>query len=479
MTSKNTTDKSLVLEMTDEFSKETAKLLNGMLDLNATLSGDSREIKKIEESNKIFISVLFTGIIYGEFILAIGDNTARDIAKVAGIASCNGAPNLTEAEALSPLTELLNIVSGQALAKLSHHYDKLTLTAPKIYVGSVNYPAFSSGYQIINTKLGQIECYFYLDTMQLDLAISYKEAMNSLIGTNQALHLANDALKRQQAQLVHSEKMASLGMMAAGVAHEINNPLAYVGSNISTLEEYSFAIQELLKTHELLLESLIRKDRSSLKSSFKEIRRIKEQNDLNRVLADTKDIFDETRSGIQKIKEIILGLKRFSHVDQGELKEVSINEEIENTLRLVSNQIKYKGHVIKDLGDLPRVQCYPGQLNQVFVNLLVNSAQALSETGGGEIRIITRKVDDKVEIRVADNGCGISSENIGKIFDPFFSTKPVGEGTGLGLSISYGIIQEHGGTISVKSEVNVGTEFTILLPIHQSGIKLSPHAVSA
>lgn len=463
---KKNTEAEIVRETVDEFAKITQRTLNGMLDLDAKIEDVVFERNQLTTDKNVLISTFFTGVVYGEFILATSESTARKIAAAAEGTDAPLAAGTLKIELLSSLSEILNIISGQAITGLGKYYDKLTLTSPRIYSGTLLYPSYATGMKRISTRNGDIECHFYLDRMQLDLAVSYNEAMESLIGTNRALAQANETLKKQQAQLVHSEKMASLGMMAAGVAHEINNPLAYVDSNICTLEDYSQAIQHLLKTHESLLESLLKKDKDIFKESLSEIKRIKGKEDFNQVLSETRDIFDETRSGIKRIKEIIIGLKKFSHIDQGELKEVDMNDEIENMLKLVANQLKYKCTVIRDYGKVPRVTCYPGQLNQVFVNLLVNAAQAMPEKGG-EIRILSREIGGFIEVLFADTGCGIPAENLGKIFDPFFSTKPVGEGTGLGLSISYGIIQKHGGTISVESTVGKGTIFTVRLPVKQ------------
>jgi len=262
-------------------------------------------------------------------------------------------------------------------------------------------------------------------------------------------------LRSMQAQLVHSGGMASLGRLVAGVAHELNNPINFVYGNIGFLEEHIQNMKMILSAYGqadlLSAQELERVDEMKKEMRFEEI------------LEDVDRILKSCRHGAERTKEIVSNLRTFSRLDEAEVKEVDIHEGIESSLNLLTNRYKKGITVHKDYGDLPLVYCYSGQLNQVFMNLLANAGQAIPDTG--DVWIATRQVDDKVQIVVRDNGVGISKEDIPKIFDPFFTTKDVGGGTGLGLSITYGIIQRHGGTIEVDSELGKGTTFTVTIPV--------------
>lgn len=258
-----------------------------------------------------------------------------------------------------------------------------------------------------------------------------------------------------QNQLLQSEKMASIGQLAAGVAHEINNPVGYVNSNITSLEGY---LNDLI--------SLISGLSESENITQEAIKEFKEEIDYDFIKEDVKQLLDESKEGINRVKKIVQDLKDFSHVDEEEWQWTNLHKGIDSTLNVVNNEIKYKATVIKEYGDLPDVECIASQLNQVFMNLFVNASHAIEEQG--TITISTGKVDDEhVWIKISDTGKGIKKENINKLFEPFFTTKPVGQGTGLGLSLSYGIIQKHSGHIDVESEVDKGTQFKITLPIKQ------------
>ena len=277
------------------------------------------------------------------------------------------------------------------------------------------------------------------------------------------LQEAYDHLKQAQAQLLQGEKMAAIGQLAAGVAHEINNPVAFVSSNLNTLGEYLEDLKGFLDQNDQAMESLKQLGQPSIQKLVTGVDELKDKLDIDFLMEDLTDIVGESKSGIERVRNIVQDLKDFAHVDEAESQFADLNEGIDKTLHLVWNEIKYKATVEKDYGDIPQISCMPRQLNQVFMNLLVNAAQAIEKDG--LIRIKTYADETNIHIEISDNASGIPEESLTKIFDAFFTTKPVGQGTGLGLSISYSIIQKHGGDIRVESEVGAGTTFFITLPI--------------
>ena len=273
-------------------------------------------------------------------------------------------------------------------------------------------------------------------------------------------------LKKSHAQLLQSEKMASIGQLASGVAHEINNPTGFVSSNLRTLSEYQDDIEKVVREYRNLVKNMkntktIEHCPSSISEQIKRITDLEAEVDIDFILNDAPDLIKESREGTERIKKIVIALKDFAHPGENKLEFADINNGLDSTLNVVWNELKYKTTVTKDYGDLPEVRCYPQQLNQVFMNLLVNAAQAIEKKG--EIRILTRAFDGYVEIKISDTGKGIPEEDISKIFDPFFTTKEVGKGTGLGLNVAYNVIQRHKATIDVESEVGKGTTFSIRL----------------
>ncbi|MFH1673521.1 MAG: ATP-binding protein, partial [Pseudomonadota bacterium] len=281
---------------------------------------------------------------------------------------------------------------------------------------------------------------------------------------------AEKTLASMQAQILQSEKMASIGQLAAGVAHEINNPIGFIKSNLGTLSGYVEDLASLIHKYEELAEAISEASEGEKGALSEAIDRYKEEIDYEFVINDLEKLISESREGAERVKKIVADLKDFSHVDEPDLQYADVNKCIESTLNIVRNELKYKTTVTKDLGDVPEIYCYPNKLNQVFMNLLVNAAQAIEKSG--EIRISTRLCNSDgpcVEIKISDTGSGIPQKNLSRIFDPFFTTKPVGKGTGLGLNMAYGIIEKHHGRIDVESEVGKGTTFTIVLPVRDEG----------
>jgi PAS domain S-box-containing protein len=279
---------------------------------------------------------------------------------------------------------------------------------------------------------------------------------------------AQEEKKKIETQLLQSEKMASIGQLAAGVAHEINNPTGFVSSNLKTLSDYQNDMFGLIREYRKLTADLKETTATaeypgSIPEQMERIVALESEVDIDYILDDIPNLIKESQEGTERIKKIVIGLKDFAHPGEQKLQYADINRNLDSTLNVVWNELKYKTKVIKDYGDLPEVQCYPQQINQVFMNLLVNAAQAIEKKG--EIKIATRALDGQVEIKIGDTGSGISKEDLSKIFDPFFTTKDVGKGTGLGLNVAYNIIKKHKGSIDVESELGRGATFIIRLQV--------------
>ncbi|WP_020588704.1 two-component system sensor histidine kinase NtrB [Desulfobacter curvatus] len=267
-------------------------------------------------------------------------------------------------------------------------------------------------------------------------------------------------------QLTQTDKLASIGQLAAGIAHEINNPVGYVTSNLNSLEEYLADIRKLIELDQTLIRRL---DEITLPEVLakmtEEVHEYVREIDLDFLQEDMDELIKDCIDGLDRIKKIVIDLKDFAHPGKKDLEPVDINACIETTLNVAANELKYKTTVHKDLKVVPLINGIPQQLNQVFLNILVNAAQAIEKKG--DIRIKTWQKNNDVFLTISDTGCGIDPEHISKIFDPFFTTKEVGKGTGLGMNIAYNIIQQHGGSISVKSEKGKGTTFTVNLPVSE------------
>lgn len=295
----------------------------------------------------------------------------------------------------------------------------------------------------------------------------HHELQEKLMEKNKVLDQALQDLKQSQAQILQSERMASLGRLAAGVAHEINNPLGFVSSNLDTLLHYLTLYNHLLGHYQALAEPLVGIEEKSLPGTIKErletIGRYEQDMDIDFLKQDIPELLQDCIQGIGRVGKIVADLRGFALPGQEKPMRVDINKGLESTLNVVANELKSKAVVIKEFGQIPLVQAWPQKLNQVFMNILVNAAQAIPEKG--EIRIQTFARDNQVKIRIYDTGTGIPKENLAKLFDPFFTTREVGKGTGLGLNMAYRIVQEHGGEIEVQTEEGKGACFTITLPI--------------
>jgi two-component system NtrC family sensor kinase len=264
-----------------------------------------------------------------------------------------------------------------------------------------------------------------------------------------------------QGQLLQADKLAAIGLLSAGVAHEINNPVGFVSANLGALRDYTDCLLDIAA----LCDEALRHeaDTEVFRQTMWRLRQKLQDADFDFIRQDMPHLLDESAGGLDRIKKIVEDLKNFARADNDEWQLADINANLKSTLNLARNEIKYKATVNADYGALPPVRCHPGRINQVLLNLLVNAAQAIDKSG--QIGIKTWLKDDEVCIAISDSGCGISEDAMGRIFEPFYTTKPIGKGTGLGLSRAFGIVRGHGGRIEVVSTVGEGTCFTVVLPV--------------
>ncbi len=283
-----------------------------------------------------------------------------------------------------------------------------------------------------------------------------------LLKRNSELHTLNEKLSVAQEYLVQSEKLASIGQLAAGVAHEINNPIGYIFSNFGMLEEYQASLFEMLLAYEAFEAGVNDPHTTAALHS------LRDKLEIDFLKKDVPELMKESREGIERVRKIVQDLKSFSHIDsRPDWHASDLHQGIDSTLNVVNNETKYRADIIKEYGQIPAVECVQSQINQVIMNLVVNASHAMGPERG-KIYIRTGRDEDTVWIEVEDTGSGIPKEVLPRIFDPFYTTKPVGKGTGLGLSLSYGIVQKHHGNITVHTEMDKGTRFRVSLPIKQS-----------
>ena len=306
-----------------------------------------------------------------------------------------------------------------------------------------------------------LACEFYQEASDdpvVRIGIQFSHMVQIIEKKNSELQDAYDKLKATQSQFLQQEKMASIGQLAAGVAHEINNPIGFVTSNLGTLQKYTARLTEFFKTQAEIFPQEAGDDRAI------RLGELGRQLKIEPILEDLPSLIAESLDGVDRVRKIVQNLKSFSRIDQSDYSLADINQCLDDTLNIIWNELKYKCTVKKEYDDLPPTKCYPQQLNQVFMNLLVNAAQAIESKG--EIVITTRASETEITVSIADSGGGIPPENLNRIFEPFFTTKEVGKGTGLGLSITYDIVtKKHGGKIEATSEQGKGTTFVVTLPV--------------
>jgi two-component system, NtrC family, sensor kinase len=290
-----------------------------------------------------------------------------------------------------------------------------------------------------------------------DLTLTARRYRADLERQNIELSESKAELERLQAQIVHSEKMAGLGQLAAGIAHELNNPAGFIYGNMDLIRGYLGRLELILSIYERT--KLPEREAAELELTKQEI-------GYDLLLPDLRSMIADCLEGAERIRDVVQNLRLFCRLDDADFKRIDLHESLDSTIRILS---RYYGgssvRLVRNYGVLPLVSCYAGQLNQVWTNLLVNAAQSIN--GKGEVRIGTAVDGATAVVTISDTGCGIEPEHLTRIFDPFFTTKPIGEGTGLGLSISYGIIEKHGGTISVESMRGAGTTFRVSIPIEK------------
>jgi hemerythrin-like metal-binding protein len=296
-----------------------------------------------------------------------------------------------------------------------------------------------------------------VEVMQTNQALEReREALRKL---NEQLEQRTAALASAQRQLLQAEKMASVGQLAAGVAHEINNPIGFVNSNLGTLQKYAANLNKVLAVYAQAEAGLGA-------NALAGVAEVKRAVDLPYLLEDIPNLLKESQDGLARVKRIIQDLLDFSNADESTWQRISLEGCMDSVLNVAMSEIKDKAAVVKEYKGLPEVECMPSQINQVFLNLLMNAAEAIDSKG--LITLRSGVQDNGVWLEVVDTGKGIAPANLKQIFDPFFTTKPVGNGTGLGLSVAYGIVQKHGGRIEVRSELGKGTAMRVWLPVKHS-----------
>ena len=292
--------------------------------------------------------------------------------------------------------------------------------------------------------------------------VERENRIHELSTLNVTMQRMNTLLEDAQNQVIQSDKLASIGQISAGVAHEINNPVGYVLSNLGSLESYLAKLFEVLDAYVDVDEGMP----PPIPKAFARVRSLRQQTDVGFLREDIGALLAESRDGLLRVKRIVQDLKDFSRGGAAESWQiVDLHAALDSTLNIVRNELKHKARIDRRYGNVPEIECLPSRLNQVFLNLVVNAGQSID--GNGTITISTGSDREQAWLRVEDTGCGIPPEHLNRLFEPFFTTKPVGQGTGLGLSVSYSIVRKHGGRIEVESEVGRGTRFTVFLPLRQ------------
>lgn len=398
-----------IVKCISKFSEVASNVLNSMLEAKHSKEDISVIPAGVVLENKFVISILFTGTVYGEYIFAIDEATASKLL---------GQSQPSREEIADVFSEILNIIVGESVIELHNLFQKLTMTPPRVHFGSLRYPKIKTGHAVLKSEHGVIDCFLVIDRMKLDLATSYQDTLNSLTIAHQELQAAMKNLQQQQTLLVQSEKLAALGTVAAGVAHEINTPLSVVSIVGSKMKD-------LVDEPTLDKDALIKM--------------------LNTIEAT-----------VVRISKITKSLWSFAlRMNQDKIGAFTLKDLIEDTLLMCDHRLKgaaiafSRNNALDDVvieGHLP-------QISQVLMNLLFNSCEAVEKLSDKWIKVDFVDLGGEVEIKITDSGKGISANVQEKMFEPFFTTKELEKNVGLGLSISRQIIEEHGGFIKVDNSV--------------------------
>jgi len=414
---------------------------------------------------------LVNGIVKDRILIVDDEKTVRNlfVDYLTERYDCSEAASTREALVLLAETDFALVITDMIMPGLSGIELLRKIIEVYPYTGVIMASGINQPQRALDAmRLGAFDylikpCDLYMLELTVERALERRNLLRNARQYKLDLELRNSELAREkaklerlQAQIVHSEKMASLGQLAAGIAHELNNPVGFIHGNMDILKQCVGGLTELLDYY----------DKAELSVAVASgAVQIKQRIDYNATLDDVDSIIKDCREGSQRIRDIVQNLRTFSRLDEAEFKESDLHEGIDSTIRLLSLYYSSDNiRLIRDYGELPPVDAFAGQLNQVWLNLLVNAAQAVGAKGG-EVRISTRTAEESVTVAIADTGGGIAPENLNRIFEPFYTTKPVGEGTGLGLSISFGIVERHGGTIAVDTRLDEGTTFTVTLPM--------------
>jgi signal transduction histidine kinase len=409
------------------------------------------------------------GLIHGDSVMGLPENMSSSVH-----AMYFDGSNALDPQVLNYIKTVEELIDEDDETLIGNpHWQYITMTAPSQLLTSLDNVV--KQYQLEGEtsvrKLARAEMIFWLLTLLLllmEALLIFHPFIKSMKDVIEKLKLrdvqqkslvdeltvANLNLKQAQSQLIQSEKMAAVGQLAAGVAHEINNPIGFVNSNLGSLSRYSKQLFDVIDRYEIIIRG-----QPALSQNLDEIRAVA---DLNYLREDTAALITESMDGMDRVKRIVQSLKDFAHPAEEYVQEEDLLLGLECTLNVVLNEIKYKADVVRELTPLPKVSCIIGQINQVFMNLLVNAAQSIENHGTITLRSGTE--EGGVWIEISDTGYGMTEDVKKRIFEPFFTTKPIGKGTGLGLSVTWDIINKHGGRIGVKSELGIGTTFHLWLP---------------